>query len=237
MVFVDGQNLYKRCEDYFGHALCHPHLLAEHLAGARSPESVSTRFYTGQPDPNVDDIERRKRSQLDRRLAGMRKCGVTTITRELRYHWTWGPAYDQRRKLERPGPNAGTVEVWTEAYKRGAEKGIDLAIGLEVVEFAVKGNFDVAIIVSFDRDLHEIPKAMRNVRDFLPKPVRIEAAVPVALTRTSAVRLPGFSFTHQITESVFQTIRDDTDYTLPKDQWTPPVHPQNLREVGGFRRS
>lgn len=29
LVFVDGQNLYKTCQQLFGHPLCHPHLLAQ----------------------------------------------------------------------------------------------------------------------------------------------------------------------------------------------------------------
>jgi hypothetical protein len=36
MVFIDGQNLYKSCHELFRHPLCHPHLLAEHLAGPRT---------------------------------------------------------------------------------------------------------------------------------------------------------------------------------------------------------
>ena len=50
MVFVDGQNMFKRCQDLFGHALMHPHLLAEVLSGSRTQSRVpSTRFYTGSP--------------------------------------------------------------------------------------------------------------------------------------------------------------------------------------------
>src|SRR5260221_14562942 len=36
LVFIDGQNLYKTCRSLFGHSLCHPHLLARHLAGPRT---------------------------------------------------------------------------------------------------------------------------------------------------------------------------------------------------------
>jgi hypothetical protein len=42
-----------------------------------------------------------------------------------------------------------------------SEKGIDLALALEVVEFALNGVFDVAIVVSLDRDLEEIPARHR----------------------------------------------------------------------------
>jgi len=53
MVFVDGQNLYNTCRRTFGHALCNPHLLAEHLAGPRTRHRVACRFYTGRPNPNI----------------------------------------------------------------------------------------------------------------------------------------------------------------------------------------
>ena len=35
MVFIDGQNLYKRCEALFGHPLCHPNLLTDPQNGHR----------------------------------------------------------------------------------------------------------------------------------------------------------------------------------------------------------
>jgi len=46
---------------------------------------------------------------------------------------------------------------------RPQEKGIDLVIGLDVVEFLLTRVCDVAIIVSLDRDLYEIPQAAQNL--------------------------------------------------------------------------
>lgn len=48
------------------------------------------------------------------------------------------------------------------------EKGIDLLIALDTVEFLLRGICDVAIIVSLDRDLYEIPNAVRNPRASSP---------------------------------------------------------------------
>ena len=229
MVFIDGQNLFKRCQDFFNHALCHPYLLAELLAGPRTPQNVSTRFYTGEPDRNIDEIENEKQRRLRRRLSAIRRCGVTTITRDLRYHWTWGPARDQLKLLGKPGPTTGTMEVWMDAYQRPREKGIDLAIGLEVIEFALSGLFDVAIIVSYDADLHEIPRALKNMRHHLPKPVRVEAAVPIPPRRKKPLTLPAFDYTHQITSKVFEVVKDDTNYGA--DDWTRPVLPCSLGDL------
>ncbi len=227
VVFVDGQNLYHRCKALYGHPLCHPHLLAEYLAGSRTRHRIACRFYTGVPSPN-EPGERTKRRNLDRRLAGMRKVGVTVVTRPLRYHDAWG--IDDPL----PGPNADTPSrvVRVSPYRRAQEKGIDLALALDVVEFALTGVLDVAIVVSFDRDLHEIPRAVRNLRGSLPGPVRIEAAVPVAEGRRRPIILDGFDYTHQVPPSVFAYLADRTDYTVEDERWIPVEPPRSLQDVG-----
>jgi len=226
MVFVDGQNLYKRCRELFGHALCHPHLLAEHLAGPRVHHRVATRFYTGRPDPNIPG-EGTKTRNLDRRLGVMRGLGVTVITRQLRYHWTWG----HRENL--PAPHDGTPPRTVEMHpwRRPQEKGIDLALGLDAVEFALAGLYDVGIIVSLDRDLAELPRAIRNLSPHMGRPIRLEAAVPVSVNNRAPKVLKGFDFTHQITQAVFERIRDDTDYTADSESWQKPSPPRTLADI------
>lgn len=225
MVLVDGQNLYKTCKELFGHPLCHPHLLAQHLAGPRSNHRIAVRFYTGRPDHNRP-AERTKARNLDRRLHAMGRVGVTVITRQLRYHWDWG----HREQLPPPGPKAPPRLVTLTPWERPQEKGIDVTIALDLVEFALTDKFDVAIVVSLDRDLHEIADALRNLRPLIARPIRLEAAVPVRGDRADPKTIKGFRFTHQITPEVFQLVRDDTDYTLAEDRWSPPVLPASLEE-------
>ena len=227
MVFVDGQNLYKTCRELFGHPLCHPHLLAEHLAGSRTNNRVACRFYTGRPDHNIAG-ERTKARNLDRRLNAMGRVGVTVVTRRLRYHWDWG----HRQPLPEPAPEAAPQTVTLEPWQRPQEKGIDLSIGLDLIEFALTDTFDVGIVVSLDRDLAEIPRALRNLRPIVNRAVRLEAAVPIRPGRTDPKTLAGFAFTHQITQEVFDLVRDDTDYTLPDERWTPPVLPSLAERQG-----
>lgn len=222
MVFVDGQNLYKRCRELFGHPLCHPHLLAQHLAGPRTVNWVACRFYTGRPNPNVPG-ESPKTRNLDRRLGAMRSAGVTVVTRELRYHWTWG----HRDPLPAPREGAMPVTVEMRPWQRPQEKGVDLKLGLDAVEFALSGLYDVGIIVSLDRDMAEIPRSIRGLSRHMSTPVRLEAAVPVGNRRAPTV-LQGFDFTHQITEAIFERIRDDTDYTVDPDVWVQPTIPRSL---------
>jgi uncharacterized LabA/DUF88 family protein len=210
-VFIDGQNLYKACREQFAHPLCHPHLLAEYLAGTRNV--AECRFYTGRPNPNSNPIGARN---LDRRLAVMRRHGVTVITRPLRYHWDWG---HRNQALPPPGPGVPPQRVMVSPWQRPQEKGIDLAIGLDVVELLLTRTCDVAIIVSLDRDLYEIPRAMQNLGSVMGRPVRLEAAVPVPDGRNMPKILPIFAYTHQITREVFSRIRDDTDYTVDDATW------------------
>lgn len=223
MVFVDGQNLYQACKKIFGHPLAHPHLLAQHLAGPRAQHRIACRFYTGRPDQNVPG-ERLKVRNLDRRLDVMRQVGVTVVTRRLRYHWEWG----HRQTLPPPESGAVSQTVTLTPWQRPQEKGVDLAIALDLVEFVLTDCCDVAIVVSLDRDLAEIPRALRNLRRLLPRAVRLEAAVPVRAGLRYPKTLEGFHHTHQITPDVFARIRDDTDYAASDALWQPPVPPEML---------
>lgn len=224
LVAVDGQNLYNACRRLFGHPLCHPHLLAQWLAGPRTSNRVACRFYTGEPDRNVPGEAVRLRN-LDRRLAAMRSVGVTTITRKLRYHWDWG----HQQPLPEPKEGAVAHTVTLSPWQRPQEKGIDMVLALDVVEFILTETCDVAIIVSLDRDLTEIPQALRNLRRFRRRPYRLEAAVPVPTGLSKPKTLAGFDFTHQVTRDVFDLVRDDTNYTLDEDLWVPPVLPGEVR--------
>jgi hypothetical protein len=113
-------------------------------------------------------------------------------------------------------------------WMRPQEKGIDLVIGLDVVEFLLTRICDVAIIVSLDRDLYEIPQAVQNLGRLIARPVRLEAAVLVPDGQKQPKILPKFSYTHQVTRQVFERIRDDTDYTVTDSEWTAPTVPKTL---------
>jgi hypothetical protein len=114
-------------------------------------------------------------------------------------------------------------------WQRPQEKGIDLVLALDVIEFLLNDVWDVAIIVSLDRDLCEIPTAISHLRPLLRREVRLEAAVPVAADQPHK-GLSGFPVTHQITPDVFELVRDDVDYTVPADRWITPILPLNLAE-------
>jgi hypothetical protein len=76
LVFIDGQNLYKSCRSLFGHPLCHPHLLARHLADPRP--HVECRFYTGRPNRNPAPESARSKYALRHGCAREKKASTSS---------------------------------------------------------------------------------------------------------------------------------------------------------------
>jgi hypothetical protein len=189
---------------------------------------VACRFYTGRPNPHIRG-EAEKTRNLDRRLHAMRQTGVTVVSRPLRYHWEWG----HRQSLPEPRRGLAGRRVTLYPWRRPREKGIDLVMALDLIEFVLTDKCDVAIVVSLDRDLHEIPLALRKLRPLIGRPVRLEAAVPVPDGLRYPKTLTGFHYTHQITSAVFSRIRDDTDYTTLDALWVPPTLPTSLPAAPG----
>jgi uncharacterized LabA/DUF88 family protein len=208
LVFIDGQNVYKACERLYGHGPCHPLLLAARLAGART--LVGVRFYSGVHDPTVNSAGR---SRSDRRHNLMRRVGVTVIERQLRYRWEWGfdPAVlpDPRKNLGRQ------LQVAVTPYQRAREKGIDLAIGLDVVDLALQGLMDVAVVVSSDNDLCEAARATHQATVAGDR-VSVEAGVFNENRRP--ILMQHYDYTHQLRYQDFDAARDSNDYRNPVPQ-------------------
>ena len=204
LVFVDGQNAYKACERLFRHGPCHPLLLADRVSAGRT--LVGVRYYSGVHDPTVDGPGR---SRADRRHNLMRSVGVTVIERPLRYRWEWG--FDPKL-LPNPKKNQGQqIQVTVTPYQRPREKGIDLSIGLDVIDLALRGAMDVAVIISSDTDLCEAARATHQATTSRGR-VSVEAAV-FNIGRT--ILLPHYDYTHQLRHEDFQAAEDSFDYTQP----------------------
>lgn len=193
VVFIDGQNLYYRCQEHFGFHWAHPMRLAEALVeedraryGRDSHVLSGVRYYTGIHDPN-----RRSRlhAEMEYRLAAYRRDGVITLPIPLRYD------------------NLG----------RAREKGVDSRITLDLIRLAWKGLFDVAIIVSEDSDLDEAAKDVYALRDD-ERWIAVENALPWSPAGSSARSprwLPSVRRRRRITHSMFAAIRDNTNYSTP----------------------
>ncbi|MGD0856118.1 MAG: NYN domain-containing protein, partial [Dehalococcoidia bacterium] len=83
------------------------------------------RIYSGRPDPNKDP---RTHAAHMRQCSAWERCGATVITRALRYPFDWPKT-------------------------RAQEKGIDVAIAIDFVSFALTKQHDVGILASCDTDL------------------------------------------------------------------------------------
>jgi len=208
MVFVDGQNLFKRTRALYGTGRLHPLLLARRLAGTR--DLVGVRYYSGVHHPQVEPAIR---GATDRRHELMRSVGVDVFERTLRYRWEWG--FD-RTGLPDPARSRGQTRTWTLApFRRAREKGIDLAVGLDVMDLGLRDAMDVAVIVSSDTDLCEAARATRATTREAGRPVRTEAAVFDEGRRPILMR--HYDYTHRLTRADHDACVDTFDYAGPLD--------------------
>lgn len=137
VVFIDYQNAHLAALDSFhpartaasfGHI--EPRALGDLLVarrvGHRLPSELSgVRVYRGRPEPRRQPGAAANDRQTD---AWDRQRDVTTIRRPLRYPRGW--------------PNVPAQE-----------KGIDVALAVDLVRLAAEGAYDVAIVLSGDTDL------------------------------------------------------------------------------------
>lgn len=203
LIFIDGQNTYKACDRLYGHGACHPLLLAEQLRAGR--RLVGVRYYSGVHDPTVDG---RMRSRTDHRHNLMRTVGVTVVERKLRYRWEWG--FNASQLPDPRTHRSQTHQVTVTPYQRPREKGIDLAIGLDVMDLALAGCMDVAVIVSSDTDLCETARSTHQVTSGAHR-VSVEAAVFNDGRRP--ILLEEYDFTHQLRQADFDAARDSFEYS------------------------
>ncbi len=136
MVFVDGQNLCTSCAERFGRPHCHPLLLPRHLAGNR--RLVGVRCYSGLHDPRGNPP---LNARVQRRHHLIRRTGVTVVERQVRHRWERG---SMQSDLPDPRGREGTTEtVQLAPHRRAREKGVDVALALDVIDLAQNGHVDV----------------------------------------------------------------------------------------------
>lgn len=193
VLFVDYQNCYHAARQTYHDPLAppwegqfHPYLVGEHIV-ATSPferQLVGVRIYRGLPSSEKDPkTYGAARAQID---AWQRQPHTTVISRPLRYPADW--------------PHA-----------KAEEKGIDVALAVDLVVGAVKGWYDVGIVMSLDTDLR--PALEVVVTEF--HGMRVEVA---AWNRSGVdarrLSLPGKRlWCHWLDEAVYRAVQDPTDYT------------------------
>ena len=199
VLFVDYQNIYRRARELFHDHRTSPHwegpvypdALGRLIVGmSRDPDRVlhQARVYRGLPDSTKDP---KGYGAASRQIAAWKKLRpVQVTTRPFRYP----PDY----------PSA-----------KAQEKGIDVQIALDFAMMAVRGEYDIGVLMSNDTDL----------RPAIEQVLRLESAtVEVAAWRPPTglpywLRLPNAAvWCHLIDRNRYMTIRDDTDYTQPRHQ-------------------
>jgi hypothetical protein len=143
------------------------------------------RVYRGRPHSEKDP---RTHAAHMRQTAAWEKSGVTVITRDLRY--------------PRDFPKT-----------RAEEKGIDVALAIDAVMMAVRGELDVAIIASTDTDQRPVLEAFHALpRE--PRPT-VETAAWTTPTFSKKLSVRGIHvWWHRLDDAVYRRVRDGRDYNI-----------------------
>jgi hypothetical protein len=199
-VFVDYQNVYKGAREAFhsygeppNKGQIHPLRLGELLVAKdtlNQPELLGVRVYRGRPDSSKDPIGYG---------ANLRQCtywessspAVKVIWRTLRYPRNW-------------------------PQEKEEEKGIDVALAVDLVAMAVRGEYDIGVVMSTDTDLKPALEAVAALDgDPFPRVAVAAWSSPVGHSRRLAIsgrRL----WCHWLDEADYQWCADSTVYTVPR---------------------
>jgi uncharacterized LabA/DUF88 family protein len=198
-IFIDYQNTYGGARSAF-HSWDAPYTdgqidplkLAELLVrkDVHDHELTQVRVYRGRPDsfkePGAYAANLRQCTRWERSSEQVR-----VITRALRYPSAW-----PKEKAE--------------------EKGIDVALAIDFVMMAIRGEYDVGVVVSTDTDLKPALEAVMSLGgDPYPR-----AAVAAWSSRVGHSRRLSISgrrlWCHWLSHDDYLEVRDATDYARPK---------------------
>jgi uncharacterized LabA/DUF88 family protein len=195
-VFIDAQNLYRDARDAFhrqgpsSYGQVHPRKFADLIASrgsARDPRSrqlEEVRVYTGTPSSSK---EPRANAAHMKQRAAWEKDGVKVFARPLRYPRNW-------------------------SSEKALEKGVDVALAVDLVFNAARRCYDVAVVASTDTDLLPALEAVCELRRAWGEP-QLEVACWSPLTKR--LRVHGYTiWCHRIDRSDYEAIRDKTNYTI-----------------------
>jgi uncharacterized LabA/DUF88 family protein len=198
VVFIDAQNLYNDARRAFHRRVdpatrgqVDPMRLGRMLV-AKQPHGAAVgrrlkevRVYRGRPESSK---EPQTYGAHMRQCDAWEKAGATVIARPLRYPRDWP---------ESPAE----------------EKGIDVQIAIDMVTMSMRGELDVAVLVSTDTDLRPVLEAFF----LLPfeEPKTIEVAAFRTPTFSKSLRVPErHVWVHFLEGDDYQEIRDTRDYNL-----------------------
>lgn len=194
MAFIDGQNLFQHAKDAFGHH--HPNydpIKLHHAVCAHhgwQPNLV--RFYTGIPSKQESPMWG---GYWERRLLQMKRTGIHTTTRPLRY-----------RKTAEVDAAGNQIIVTTPQ-----EKGIDVRLALDIVSTARSRQWDVAVIFSQDQDLAEVVLEVREIAKEQNRWLEICCPFPYGPAATSGRGINNTQW-FKMDETFYNACLDPADY-------------------------
>lgn len=199
-VFLDWQNVYKRArESFFDGPVSHnkgqvdPLELGEVLAskGLNPRSLIQVRVYRGMPDQGFDA---KAYAAYRRQVSRWTNQRIEVISRKIRYPTGWTPT--------------GTVTA------PAREKGVDVALAVDLVTMASEDVFDTAVVMSSD---HDIEPAIEWVKaKSLKGGPRVEVAAWSGDYGRRSNRIASRSgiFCHWLDASDYWGVEDDTDYAV-----------------------
>ncbi len=194
IAFFDGQNLYGSAKTAFGYTFPNYDVskLAEAVCAAKGWKLIKTCFYTGIPDATDNQ---RWHDFWSKKLAVMGTRGVQVYTRKLKY---------RNQTFRAPDGTEHTILV-------GQEKGVDIRIALDVVNAAVTGACDVAVVFSQDQDLSEVADEVRRIATVSDRWFKMASAFPVSPTSRNKRGINSTDWV-QIDRATYDACIDPADY-------------------------
>jgi uncharacterized LabA/DUF88 family protein len=199
VVFLDYQNVYRRARGAFHDEIndpafygqVNPLALAQLITsrGMGDRELKQVRVYRGRPDSAKQPVSYG---------TNLRQCEawehlsptVSVTTRTLRYPFNW-------------------------PTEKALEKGIDVSLAVDFVVMAVRGEYDVGVIMSTDTDLKPALEAVTVLRGANAYP-RCEVAawsVPGGHSRRLAIAAINL-WCHWLNKHDYDGVADPTDYNV-----------------------
>lgn len=197
VVFVDYQNVYRAARNAF-----HDHAVDPYWCGQVDPTALGTLLTKTSPEPDRSLHQVRMYRGLpsgskDPKGYGAARRQIAAWDKMLLTHVTARPLrYPRDYPASKP-----------------EEKGIDVQIALDFVMMAVRGEYDVGVLMSGDTDL--LPALEEVVR--LAGPTAEVAAWEPRAGYGRRLYLQGTRVhCHWIGEPAYAVIKDDTDYTASR---------------------
>lgn len=194
VVFIDGQNLYHCAREAF--ARRHPdydvYKLARSVCHQRNWLLTQVRFYTGYPSQKYDPLWG---PFWQRKLLALKRQGVWTFARELRY---------RKKQFQLPDGS--------EIYRMiGEEKGIDVRIAIDIIRLAFEKRYDVGLLLSQDQDLSEATDEVRRIGTEQARWIKLACAFPIAPHTRNRRGVEKTDWIH-IDQQTYESCVDPTDY-------------------------